>query len=69
MPASSKSRRNSIMIAAAIAIALTAWILSGLGGGSGTDTSGEGARTAEAREMRVTVRHSTARETERTLTA
>lgn len=67
MPAKPTSRRNSILLAAAIAIGFTIWILSGVVGGT-SDPADQGP-TAARETMRVMVRHSTARTTTRTLTA
>jgi multidrug efflux system membrane fusion protein len=58
MSATSSNRRNSILIAAAIAIGLAAWMLSGLGSGSPeTDAQANG---GSEDAMRVAVRTSTA---------
>lgn len=62
----SNSRRNSILLAAAIAVGLAAWILSGIGTSpqepeAPTRAVGDGA-------VRVTVRYSAAIETTRTIT-
>ncbi len=67
MPATASSRRNSILLAATIAVALAVWILSGLGNGSPEP----GARNTEARDaaVAVTFRRSFATETQRTITA
>jgi multidrug efflux system membrane fusion protein len=67
MPANAKARRNSILLAAAIAVGFTLWILSGLIDGS-PDSEGD-RPAAAAQTMHVTVRHSTARTTTRTITA
>ena len=49
MPATASSRRNSILLAAAVAVALAVWILSGLGNG----LPEPGARNTEARDAAV----------------
>ena len=67
MPATASSRRNSILLAAAIAVALTVWILSGLGNGLPVP----GDRNTDARDaaVSVTVRRSFATDTQRMITA
>lgn len=68
MSANAASRRNSILIATGIAVAFAAWILSGLGRDlPASDENAEaGPRTTT---MRVTVRHSRAKTTTRTIVA
>jgi len=66
MTGNTNSRRNSILIAAAVAIAFAAWILSGVPGG--VPDSGSSADSAREASMRVSVRYSKARETTRTIT-
>ena len=65
MSEKANSRAYSILLAAAIAVAFVAWILSGNLSG-GTVQTGEPA-TGKETVMRVTVRRSTARETTRTI--
>lgn len=67
MSASSPSRRNSILIAAAVAVGLAVWLLSGLGGGLPETTHRSNAETQTA--MSVSVRRSRARELTRTIIA
>ena len=63
MPASTSLRRNSILIAAAIAIVLAVWIASGLGGGTPAD---DGSRAGEDEApMSVSVRDSREQTTRR----
>ena len=67
MTAQASSRRNSLLIAAAIAIAFGVWLLSGIGGGlpEAPERPGAGGETA----MRVTVERSRATEMTRRITA
>jgi membrane fusion protein, multidrug efflux system len=58
MSANSTNRRNSILIAAAITIALAGWMLSGLGNGPGETPQRAGGQNSTA--MSVTVRTSVA---------
>ncbi len=67
MAQSSSSRRNSILIAGAIAVAFAAWLLSGLGGGLPEVEERHVSDTETA--MRVTVTRSRALETTRRITA
>jgi multidrug efflux system membrane fusion protein len=59
MSANSTNRRNSILIASAIAVGLAAWMLSGLG--NRLPEESVGAQGTNGAEMRVSVRTSTAR--------
>jgi multidrug efflux pump subunit AcrA (membrane-fusion protein) len=66
MSANASSRRNSILLAAAVTIGFVVWILSGLGGDTAVEnTSTNGETTA----MRVTVQRSQAMATTRTIVA
>lgn len=65
MPSHSSSRRNSLLIAAAIAIGLAVWIGSGLGGSAPRVTNEDDAESVP--RMRVTVRQSNARQMQRTI--
>lgn len=69
MPAISKARRNSILTAAAIAVALVVWILSGVV--ASTPAPAERISTADHLDDAISVRtmHSKAREIQRTITA
>jgi len=67
MSTQSSSRRNSILIAAAVAVGLSAWIASGLG--SNAPDEQEAASTNSTAAIRVTTRHSLARTMQRTITA
>ena len=66
MSTSSTSRRNSILIATAIAVALIVWIVSGLG--LGMPDEGSAGDTNDERLMQVTVERSTAQTTTREIT-
>jgi multidrug efflux system membrane fusion protein len=63
----STNRRNSILIAAAITLALAGWMLSGLGNGPAEAPDREGGRDSAA--MSVTVRNSIARTVPRQVVA
>jgi multidrug efflux system membrane fusion protein len=66
MPATTSSRRNSILLAAAVALGLSVWILSGLGNSS--PASDDLADDASGEAVSVAFRHSRARTMQRTIT-
>jgi membrane fusion protein, multidrug efflux system len=67
MSVSSSSRRNSVLIAAAVAIGFVVWILSGLG--RGMPETVESTDSGSEAPMSVSVRRSWARTTQRTIEA
>ncbi|MGD8341011.1 MAG: efflux RND transporter periplasmic adaptor subunit [Gammaproteobacteria bacterium] len=67
MPATPSSRRNSILIATAIALGLAVWIVSGLG--NGLPAGGESAADSRSEAVSVAFRYSTARTMQRMITA